>query len=53
MATRDVYKLLSKDLLSCCDVDLSQAENIVEFLQNEGFIDYDQLKEYYLYPEED
>lgn len=48
MATTDVYKLLVNDLRVNCDVDNYACENIVEFLQTEGFIDYDQLKEYYL-----
>jgi len=44
---RSVYKELAIDLLTICELGMDQAEAIVKFLSVEGFIDYDQLKEYY------
>lgn len=44
----DVYDELARDLLMATDLGLDQAREIVRFLQMEGHIDYDQLKEYYL-----
>lgn len=43
----DVYKELAIDLLTCCELGKDQADAIVKFLDNEGLIDYDNLKEYY------
>lgn len=45
----DVYELLAKDLVHNVGLDLSQAIEVVEFLQDNDFIDYDTLKEIYIY----
>jgi len=45
----DVYELLAKDLVDNTGLDYSQALEVVDFLQNNDFIDYDILKEIYLY----
>lgn len=47
----DVYELLAKDLQDNVGLDYGQALEIVEFLQSNDFIDYDTLKEIYLYDE--
>lgn len=47
-----VYEELALDLLTTCELGIDQARAIVTFLKVEGFVDYDQLEEYYL-PEED
>jgi hypothetical protein len=44
----DVFHELATDLLTVCELGMDQAEKIVAFLHNEGFVDYDFLKEYYL-----
>lgn len=49
----DVYNELAIDLLTACSLNMFQAKKIVAFLCNEGFIDYDFLKEYYLYGDEE
>lgn len=50
----DVYSELAIDLLTATSqLTMFQSKQIVEFLQEEGFIDYDQLKEYYLYDAEE
>ncbi len=49
----DVYKELATDLLTATHLGMDQAVAIVSFLKDEGFIDYDQLKEYYIYEDDD
>lgn len=48
----DVYELLTRDLENNVGLDYSQALEVVEFLTDNDFIDYDTLKEIYLYDEE-
>ena len=49
----DVYQELAIDLLTAATgLTMFQTKQIVAFLDQEGFIDYDQLKEYYLYEDE-
>lgn len=43
----NIYKELAYDIFANTATDLAQAENIVDWLQNEGLLDYDNLKEYY------
>lgn len=43
----DIYKELAYDIFANTATDLAQAENIVDWLKNEGLLDYDNLKEYY------
>lgn len=45
----DVFELLAKDLQDNVGLDYAQAIEVVEFLQDNDFIDYDNLKEIYLY----
>lgn len=45
----DVYNSLAEQLVNYDLVDIATAKNIVRFLDDEGLIDYDNLKEYYLY----
>lgn len=49
----DVYLELAEDIVDNCDLTLDQAKKVVQFLENEGLVDYDTLKETYLYPEEE
>lgn len=46
---KDVYELLAKDIENNVGLDYGQAVEVVDFLQNNDFIDYDTLKEIYLY----
>lgn len=48
MNNNNLYEELSHDLLTCCTLDIDQAKAIVEFLDDQGLLDYDALKEYYL-----
>lgn len=48
----DVYELLTRDLQNNVGLDYAQALEVVDFLQNNDFIDYDTLKEIYLYDDE-
>jgi len=48
----DVYDLLARDLMNNVDLDYGMALLVVEFLQDNDFIDYDTLKEIYLYGED-
>lgn len=45
----DVYELLAKDLMNNVGLDYAQALEVVDFLQNNEYIEYDTLKEIYLY----
>lgn len=47
MIKNDVYNDLVIDLVSNCRLNMFTARKIVEFLKQEGHIDYDALKEYY------
>lgn len=49
----DVYDSLMIDLVKNVGIDMFTARKIVNYLENEGHIDYDALKEHYLYGEED
>ena len=53
MNSDDVYHSLVVDLVANCGLNMFVARKIVAFLQQEGHIDYDALKEYYLDEEED
>ena len=44
---KSVYNELVIDLITNCDINGIQAWKIVNYLQNEGILDYDILKEYY------
>lgn len=44
----DVYKELAIDLLTVINLSIEDAQKVVKFLDDEGLIDYDVLKEYYL-----
>ena len=44
-----VYDELIADIMSFGEVDRETASSIAQFLQNEGLVDYDTLKEYYDY----
>ncbi len=46
---KDVYELLAKDISDNTDIDYAQAIEVVTFLEDNGFIDYDNLKEIYIY----
>ena len=43
----NIYKELAYGLFENTATDLAQAENIVDWLKNEGILDYDILSEYY------
>lgn len=45
----DVYDLLAQDIENNTDIDYAQAIEVVTFLDENGFIDYDTLKEIYIY----
>jgi hypothetical protein len=49
----DVYEMLAQDLVNNVGLEYLQALEIVDFLQNNDFIDYDTLKEIYIYDDED
>lgn len=49
MHNKDVYELLADDLVNNVGLEYDQALEVVDFLQNNDFIDYDVLKEIYLY----
>lgn len=49
----DVYHLLAIDLVKNCGLDMFTAKKIIRFLEDDGHIDYDALKEHYLYEEEE
>jgi len=49
----DVYELLAQDLVNNVGLDYMQALEVVDFLQNNDYIDYDTLKEIYIYGDED
>ncbi len=46
---QDVYELLTQDLVNNVGLDYMQALEVVDFLQSNDFIDYDTLKEIYVY----
>lgn len=43
----NVYKELAYDIFANTEIYLTQAENIVDWLKQEGILDYDTLSEYY------
>lgn len=47
----DVYELLAQDIRDNVGVDYATALEVVTFLEDNGFVDYDNLKEIYLYDE--
>ncbi len=49
----DVYLILERDLIRNLDLTEKKAREVVQFLDSEGVIDYDLLKEVYFYPDED
>lgn len=49
---QDVYDLLANDLVHNVGLDYGTAIEVVEFLSNNDYVDYDTLKEIYLYDEE-
>ena len=53
MNKNDVYHDLVIDLVSNCGLTMFDARKIVKFLSDEGHIDYDTLKEYYLDEEDE
>jgi hypothetical protein len=48
----DVYQELVADIMSWGEVDRETATAIMQFLDAEGLVDYDTLKEYYAYDDE-
>lgn len=44
----DVYHELVIDLTSNCGLDMFTARKVVNFLTQQGHVDYDALKEYYI-----
>lgn len=45
----DVYEMLAQDLVNNTELDYDQALEVVDFLSNNDYIDYNTLKEIYLY----
>ena len=53
MNSNDVYHSLTIDLVSNCGMNMFDARKVVKYLDDEGHIDYDALKEYYLEDQDD
>ncbi len=53
MNSTNIYHDLAIDLVKNCRIDMFTARKIVDFLKQEGHIDYDALKEYYLGDEDE
>lgn len=49
----DVYKEFKNEMLETVYMTEEQADDVIAFLNDRGLLDYDSLKEIYLYPEED
>lgn len=49
----DVYEKLADELMFEFGFTASVAQNIVSFLEDQGVIDYDTLKEIFLYDDEE
>jgi len=49
---KDVTKEFAIDIMTAVPLSLEDALELSRFLQSEGFVDYDTLKEIYLYDEE-
>lgn len=49
----DIHKEFAIDLMSAAPLSLEEAKKLASFLESEGFVDYDTLKEIYLYGEDD
>ena len=49
----DVYEELALDLVTECGLRMFTARKVVKYLQNNGHVDYDALKERYLYGDEE
>lgn len=49
----DVYEQFKQELLETVYITEETADDVVKFLDNLGILDFDHLKEIYLYPEED
>ena len=45
--TESIYEELAIDIVTNCSVNMFTARKVVEYLQSEGLIDYDNLKEHY------
>ncbi len=43
-----IYNELAEDLIVSCELTEEQAYSVVTFMKNEGILDYDTMKEYYL-----
>jgi len=50
---KDVYNELALDLVKNCGLTMFDARKVAKFLSNEGHVDYDALKEYYLDEEDE
>ena len=50
---KDVYNELALDLVKNCGLTMFDARKVARFLSNEGHVDYDALKEYYLDEEDE
>lgn len=47
MTVKNVYEELVIDLVTNCNLNMFQGHMIVDYLRNEGIIDYDALRKYY------
>lgn len=45
----DVYEMLAETIAQAGGIPITKARDIANELENEGLVDYDCLKEYYLY----
>lgn len=50
---KDVYEELAIDMVINCNMNMFDARKAVKFLDEEGHIDYDALKEHYLSENDD
>ena len=53
MNNNDVYHNLVIDLVTNCNMNMFDARKVVNYLRDEGIMDYDILKEYYLEDQDD
>lgn len=49
---KSVYEELVIDLITNCNMNAFQARKVINYLKDEGILDYDNLKEYYSEDEE-
>ena len=49
----DVYDLLARDITNNVGLDYGMAIEVVDFLRDNDFIDYDTLREIYVYDNDD